>query len=63
MICPAGSMRSSDASPLSCSCADGLVTQTGNNTTDGDDCDSKLLHTMYNKMTVSCKLCCVALPS
>lgn len=44
VMCPAGSMRDSDTSLHSCSCADNLVTQSGIDTTDGDNCDSKLLH-------------------
>lgn len=43
-MCPADSTRDSDSSLYSCSCANNLVTQTGNDTTDGDECDSKLLH-------------------
>lgn len=40
-MCPSGSMRDSSADVNMCSCADSLVTQSGADTTDGEDCGSK----------------------
>lgn len=48
-MCPAGSTRDSDSSRYSCSCADSLVTQTGNDTTGGDDCDISYCMYIQNK--------------